>query len=46
MPEVLAQVAFDVADKLGTLQLIKFEDANGNGCAIPVSRVCRAGVSR
>lgn len=30
-PEVLAEVAFDVADQLGTLVLIKFEDVNGNG---------------
>lgn len=30
-PEVQAQVAFDVADQLGTLRLVKFEDVNGNG---------------
>ncbi|MEQ9336294.1 MAG: SdrD B-like domain-containing protein, partial [Miltoncostaeaceae bacterium] len=34
-PEVLAQVSFDVADQLGTLQLIKYEDANGNGVRDP-----------
>jgi uncharacterized repeat protein (TIGR01451 family) len=30
-PEASAQVNFDVAPNLGTLQLIKFEDTNGNG---------------
>ena len=29
--EASALVAFDVADQLGTLQLVKFEDVNGNG---------------
>jgi uncharacterized repeat protein (TIGR01451 family) len=30
-PEASARVNFDVAPQLGTLQLIKFEDTNGNG---------------
>jgi uncharacterized repeat protein (TIGR01451 family) len=33
--EASAAVVFDVADQLGTLQLVKFEDVNGNGSRDP-----------
>ena len=33
--EASALVVFDVADQLGTLQIVKFEDVNGNGSRDP-----------
>jgi uncharacterized repeat protein (TIGR01451 family) len=33
--EASALVVFDVADQLGTLQIVKFEDVNGNGTRDP-----------
>ena len=34
-PETSANVAFDVADALGTLTIVKFDDLNGNGVRDP-----------
>lgn len=34
-PEASANVAFDVADALGTLTIVKFDDLNGNGVRDP-----------
>jgi uncharacterized repeat protein (TIGR01451 family) len=34
-PEATANVAFDVADALGTLTIVKFDDLNGNGVRDP-----------